>query len=86
MLGYNRTITLTNTDVLLKIWPGVGGKKEQKRKKVAAFPTLSTMIVGPDRAQWNKIFIGIFWRTLHVFCFVFVVVVVLLLAVHRRMS
>ena len=61
MLEYNRTITLTNIDVLLKIWPGVGGKKEQKRKKVAAFPTLLTMIVGPDRAQWNKIFIGIFW-------------------------
>ena len=48
MLEYNRTITLTNIDVLLKIWPGVEGKKEQKRKKVAAFPTLLTMIVGPD--------------------------------------
>ena len=47
MLEYNRTITLTNIDVLLKIWPGVEGK-EQKRKKVAAFPTLLTMIVGPD--------------------------------------
>ena len=54
MLGYNRTITLTNIDVLLKIWPGVGGKKEQKRKKVAAFPTLLTMIVGPDGAHGTR--------------------------------
>ena len=39
MLGYNRTITCTNINVLLNIGPGArGGRK--KRGKKATFPTL----------------------------------------------
>ena len=51
MLGYNRTIiTCTNINFLLNMgqgWRGVGGggRKEKKRLKVAAFPTVLMMIV-----------------------------------------
>ena len=45
MLGYNRTITRTNINVLINIGPGVGGGSKKEVKK-ATFPTLLTMIVG----------------------------------------
>ena len=46
MFEYNRTIIGTNIKVLLNIGPGAGERREKKRYKVAAFPTLITMIIG----------------------------------------
>lgn len=41
MLGYNRTVTRTNIQVLFNIEPGVGGEEKRgKNWEVAAFPTL----------------------------------------------
>ena len=48
MLGYNRIIiTCTNINFLLNMGHGEGGvgRKEKKRLKVAAFPTVLMMIV-----------------------------------------
>ena len=46
MLGYNRTITITNINVLLNIGPRAGEGREKKRgKRKTAFPTILTIIV-----------------------------------------
>ena len=47
MLGYNRTITCTNINVLINIGPGAGEEGKEEVKK-ATFPTLLTMIVWPE--------------------------------------
>ena len=44
MLGYNRTITRTNIDVLINIGPGAGGGRK-RRGKMGNLLTLLTMIV-----------------------------------------
>ena len=44
MLGYKRTITRTNINVLINIGPGAGEEGKEEEKK-ATFPTLLTMIV-----------------------------------------
>ena len=47
MLGYNRTVTRTNINVLTNIGPGAGGGGGEKGEaKKATFPTLLMMIVG----------------------------------------
>ena len=48
MLGYNRTITHTNINVLINIGPGAGEEGKEEVKK-ATFPTLLTMIVACSR-------------------------------------
>ena len=45
MLGYNRTITRTNINVLLNIGPGTGGGRKKKEVEKGALRTLLTMIV-----------------------------------------
>ena len=46
MLGYNRTIRITNINVLLNIGPGAGEGREKKEvKKKTPFPTILTIIV-----------------------------------------
>ena len=44
MLGYNRTITRTNINVLINIRPGAGGGRKRRGKK-GNFPNTLTMIV-----------------------------------------
>ena len=38
MLGYNRTITRANINVLLNTGPGAGGRKEKKEVKKGNIP------------------------------------------------
>ena len=56
MLGYNRTITRRNINVLLNIGPGAGEGRKKEVKK-GAFPTLLTMIVVFSRNinQWLRV-------------------------------
>ena len=44
MLGYNRTITRTNINVLINIGPGAGGGRKRRGKK-GNLPNTLTMIV-----------------------------------------
>ena len=44
MLGYNRTITRTNINVLINIRPGAGGGRKRRGKK-GNLPNTLTMIV-----------------------------------------
>ena len=44
MLGYNRTITRTNINVLINIRPGAGGERKRRGKK-GNLPNTLTMIV-----------------------------------------
>ena len=52
MLGYNRTITRTNINVLINIGPGAGQEGKEEVKKVT-FPTLLTMILGVKQRHEN---------------------------------
>ena len=56
MLGYNRTITRTNINVLINIGPGAGGGEEGKEE----------VKMQPFQHFWRWLYIALLWLYLHI--------------------